>query len=72
MKVHTYAPTSVQVLVPGDGNRCIVGTWPDGEQVVLVLAEDTAKVVGEQLTSTAVEVYSQLPPGIIPLDPKLR
>ena len=61
MKVHTYAPPSVQVAVPGDGNRLIVGSWPDGEQVVFMLTEEVAKFVGEKLTASGIQVASSMP-----------
>ncbi len=63
-KMHTYAPPTVEVATPGDGNKLIVGTWPDGETVVLVLAESTAKTIGEMLLAPSVLVTGKLPPTL--------
>ena len=64
MRTHTYSPPSVTVVNPGDGNRLIISTWQDGEQVILVLSEAAAKEVGRLLVSATVETFSELPPGI--------
>lgn len=58
MKVHTYVPASINVGAAEDGNRLLVASFADGEQIVIVIAPEAAKEVGRMLTSPTVQTFS--------------
>lgn len=61
-----YAPPSVTVFAPGDGNRVLLCEWPAMPhlKILLVLEEKAAKVIAEQLLAPSIAIASELPPGL--------
>ena len=54
-------PERLQVAVDEEGNRLLVGTFSDGDEVVLVMAETAAKEIGRALMSATLTIADSLP-----------